>query len=351
MKNDTALTTTVVPSPARPMMRSPALRGNWTGLAAGVLLTSALAPFLGAYGLRIGTTVLMFVALAQAWNLIGGYAGLLALAHPAFFGTGAVAFAVMLINGLPIWAAAPLACVMAVVLAALVGIPTLRLRGHYFVIATLLAAEGVRSLVLNFDAFGFRGGIAVNIIARTGLDELSASQYNLIFYFSMLAAAVLSMSIAITLDRSKWGYALRAFRDNRDAASALGIHVSRLLLIVFMTSAALTSLVGSIWAAWLGVVEPNEAFGLKLTFEIVVMVFLGGKSTVWGPVLGAMAILLLDEMIGVEFAEFTLIVSGLIVVLVILFLPDGLVRLFKDGPRALAWSTLKANFKRYRVRG
>lgn len=162
----------------------------------------------------------------------------------------------------------------------------------------------------------------------------------------MLIVAALATAIAIVLDRSKWGYALRAFRDNRDAASALGINVSRLLLIVFMVSAALTSLTGSVWATWLGVVEPNEAFGLKMAFEIVVMVFLGGKSTVWGPVLGAIAILMLDELIGVE-----LIVSGLIVVLVILFLPDSLVRLFTDGPRAVGWATLKSNFNRYRVRG
>lgn len=345
MKNDMAAIVSAAPK------ANPLLRSNWMVFVVAIVAVAALAPALGPYGLRVATMMLMFIALTQAWNLIGGYAGLLALAHPAFFGTGAVAFAVMLMNGVPMALAVLIACAMSIVLAALIGIPTLRLRGHYFVIATMLAAEGVRSLVLNFDAFGFRGGIAVNIIAKTGLDDLSAAQYNLIFYFAMLIVAVLATAAVIVLDRSKWGYALRAFRDNRDAASALGINVSRLLLIVFMVSAALTSLTGSVWATWLGVVEPNEAFGLKMTFEIVVMVFLGGKSTVWGPVLGAIVILMLDELIGVEFAEFTLIVSGLIVVLVILFLPDGLVRLFTDGPRAVGWPMLKSNFNRYRVRG
>lgn len=327
----------------------PTLNG-WGTLILIVALAIAAAPFFGPYGLRVGATVLMYIALAHAWNLVGGYAGLLALAHPAFFGTGAIAFAVMLINGVPLLLCAAISCVMSVLMALLIGFPTLRLRGHYFVIATMLVAEGIRSLVMNFDAFGFQGGIAVNIISFTGLRSLSTSQYNLVFYMAMLAVAALSMAIVIYVDKSKWGLALRAFRDDRDAASSLGIPAAHLLLVMFMISAALTSLVGSIWAAWLGVVEAGDAFGLKLTFEIVVMVFLGGKSTVFGPVIGAAAVLMLEELVGIEFAEFTLVSSGLIVILVILFLPDGLIRLFQDGPRALSWPTLKSNFQRYQVR-
>jgi branched-chain amino acid transport system permease protein len=327
----------------------PSLNG-WGTLVIIVAVAVGAAPFIGAYGLRVGATVLMFIALAHAWNLVGGYAGLLALAHPAFFGTGAIAFAVMLINGVPLLLCAAISCVMSVLMALLIGLPTLRLRGHYFVIATMLVAEGIRSLVMNFDAFGFQGGIAVNIISFTGLRSLSSAQYNLVFYMAMLAAAALSMAIVIFVDRSRWGLALRAFSDNREAAISLGIPAVPLLLVMFMISAALTSLVGSIWAAWIGVVEAGDAFGLKLTFEIVVMVFLGGTGTVFGPVIGAAAVLMLEEVIGIEFPEFTLVSSGLIVILVILFLPDGLIRLLQDGPRALSWPTLKANFKRYQVR-
>lgn len=224
------------------------------------------------------------------------------------------------------------------------------MRGHYFVIATLLVAEGARNLVLNMSAFGFRGGIAVNVINSIGLAELSARDYNLVFYFLMLALAVVAMVLGIGLDRSRWGAALQAFRDDRTAAAALGVPSTKLLIVIFLISAAVTSLVGSVWAAWLGVVEANEAFGLKLTFQIVVMVFLGGKSTVWGPPIGVAIILLLDELIGVEFAEYTFIVSGLIIVTIVLFLPDGLIRLFRDGPQAMSWSALKANYSRYRVR-
>lgn len=349
MKNDPTSVATLSKDEAIPPAWLPSLNG-WGTLFILVIVALGVAPFFGPYGLRVGATVLMFIALAHAWNLVGGYAGLLALAHPAFFGTGAIAFAVMLTNGIPLLLCAAISCFMSILMALLIGLPTLRLRGHYFVIATMLVGEGIRSLVMNFDAFGFQGGIAVNIISFTGLRSLTTSQYNLLFYMAMLAVAAFSMAIVIYVDRSKWGLALRAFRDNRDAASSLGIPAARLLLVMFMISAAITSIVGSIWAAWIGVVEASDAFGLKLTFEIVVMVFLGGKGTVFGPVIGAAAVLMLEELVGIEFAEFTLVSSGLIVILVILFLPDGLIRLLQDGPHALSWPTLKSNFQRYQVR-
>jgi branched-chain amino acid transport system permease protein len=335
---------------SRPVLRSGFVSlGDWKAIVIVGALAACAPLVLGSYSVRVATTVLMFVALAQAWNLIGGYAGLLSVAHPAFFGIGAIGFTIMLMNGIPLVLSAAGACVLAVGLALLVGVPTLRLRGHYFVIATLLISEGMRSLALNFDALGFNGGLAVNINRLTGMRGVSAAQYNRIFFYAMLAMAMLSMIAVYVVDRGRWGYALRAFRDNREAAGALGVPSTRVLTVIFLISAALTALTGSIWAAWLGVVDANEAFGLKLAFEIVVMVYLGGKGTVWGPVIGVFALLLLDELIGVEFAEFTLVSSGLIVMLVILFLPDGLIRLLQDGPRALSTANLKANLTRYRI--
>lgn len=318
-----------------------------------MLAVAAALPFiLGDYALRVATTVMMYLALAQAWNMIGGYAGLLSLAHPAFFGTGAIAMSVMLINGVPLILAVLIAMIAAIVIALLMAVPTLRLRGHYFVIATLLVAEGIRNLVLNMSIpeLKFRGGIAVNITNWTGLKNLTGSEFNLLFYILMLILAALATAFVLAIDRSRWGAALRAFRDDRNAALAVGVPTTRLLIVIFLISAALASLTGSVWALWLGVIEANEAFALKLTFQVVVMVFLGGKSSVWGPAIGVIAILLLDEIIGVEFAEYTFIVSGLIVVAIVLFLPDGLIRLLREGPGAVSLTALKANYRRYRVR-
>jgi branched-chain amino acid transport system permease protein len=304
----------------------------------------------GPYGVRVATTVCMYVALAQAWNLIGGYAGLMSLAHAAFFGAGAIATAILLINGVPLWLSAAGAVTIAVLIAVVVGIPTLRLRGHYFVVATLLATEAIRNVVINLDAFKFNGGIAVNIISQVGLIAYSAEAYNRIFFYFMSGCALISIGISLCFEYSRWGLALRALRDSERAASALGISAPRLKVGVFILSAFLTAVVGSVWACWQGSVEANEAFSLTLTFEVIVMVLLGGRGTILGPIVGVTLIVLLNEWLGARFAEISQIISGAIVMLVVLFQPEGLARIFHDGWNSLSFRSLHQNLIRYRVR-
>ena len=313
-------------------------------------LACALPLVLGAYGLRVATTVCMLVALAQSWNLMGGYTGLISLAHPAFYGCGAITASILLINDAPVWLAIAGSLALSLAIALVVGAPTLRLLGHYFVVATLLVSEALRNFVLNLNAFNFNGGISVNIINKVGLTALGPADYNRVFYYVMLALAAASMVAIFALERSRWGLALRAIRDSERAASALGVAATRLKIAVFLISAAFTSLVGTAWAFWIGTVETNEAFSLTLTFEIIVMVFLGGRGTLWGPLLGVAAVLLINETIGVELAEITQVVSGLIVVLVVLLQPDGLIQIVKRGPRAFGLRALRANLHRYRVK-
>ncbi|HKU95802.1 MAG TPA: branched-chain amino acid ABC transporter permease [Vineibacter sp.] len=310
----------------------------------------ALLPLvLGPYGLRVATTACMYLALAQSWNLIGGYAGLVSLAHPAFIGTGAVAAAICLINGLPIAVAVVVALALSLAIALLVGTPTLRLQGHYFVVATLLVSEALRNFVLNVDAFGFQGGVSVNIVSHVGISALGSDAYNRFFYHLMLGLAVAAMAVVLAFDRSRWGLALRTIRDNEAAAAALGVAAARLKLAVFLISAGMASLIGTASAFWIGTIETNDAYSLVITFEVIVMVFLGGRGTLWGPAIGVGFVLLLNEMIGVEFAEVTQVVSGLIVVLIVLFLPDGLMAALTEGPKALSWQRLRENVRRYRV--
>lgn len=310
----------------------------------------ALAPLaLGPYGLRVATSACMYLALAQSWNLIGGYAGLISLAHPAFFGTGAIAAAICLLNGFPIALAVLVALALSLVIALAVGAPTLRLQGHYFVVATLLVSEALRNFVLNFNAFGFHGGIAVNIVNHLGLATLGPESYNRLFFYVMLVLAFAAIAVVLAFDRSRWGLALRTVRDNEAAAAALGVAASRLKLMVFLLSAGMASLIGTAWAFWLGTAETNEAYSLIITFEVIVMVFLGGKGTLWGPLIGVGFVLLLNELVGVEFAEVTMIVSGLIVILIVLFQPDGLATILREGPRAMSLRRLRDNLRRYRA--
>jgi branched-chain amino acid transport system permease protein len=315
------------------------------------LLVAITLPFaLGPYGLRVATNLCMYLALAQAWNLVGGYAGLISLAHPAFFGTGAVGASIFLINGFGIPVAAAAALVLSLIIAVTTGVPALRLQGHYFVVATLLVSEALRDLVLNLRAFGFNGAISVNLIGYTGLADLDPSQYNTLFYFAMLFWAAVGMALVIGLERSRWGYALRALRDSQTAAEALGVATTRVKVGIFVLSAALTSVVGTTWALWLGTVETNAAYDLLLTFEVIVMVFLGGRSSVWGPIAGVAIVLLVNELVGTEFPELTQVVAGAIVVTIVLFQPDGLITILREGPGAFTPRRLWSNLARYRAR-
>lgn len=318
---------------------------------AALLVPALAAPLaLGPYGIRVATNVCMYVALAQAWNLVGGYAGLISLAHPAFFGTGAIGAAILLINGAGVPVAVAGGLVLSVVIAAATGLPTLRLRGHYFVVATMLVSEGLRNFVLNLRAFGFNGAVSVNLTAHTGLGHLDPGQYNTVFYLAMLALAAIGVGLVIALERSKWGYGLRALRDSPGAAEALGVATTRLKVVVFLVSGALTSVVGSVWALSLGAVETNAAYNLVITFEVIVMVFLGGRGSVWGPVAGVVLVLMVNELVGTEFPELTQVIAGAIVVVIVLFQPDGLVTVLREGPAAFAPRRLLANLVRYRAR-
>lgn len=316
-------------------------------LVAAVALLPQVA---GAYGARVGGTVLMFLALAQSWNLIGGYVGLMSLAHSAFYGLGAIGATILLINGVPLFVAAGGGVLLAMVAALLIGAPTLRLQGHYFVIATLLVNEALLNGVRNLNAFGFHGAISQNIINEVGLAHLSAEAYNAVFYYAMATLAGLSMAIVWLFERSRWGLALKAIRDAEGAAAAIGISVAGVKLGIFVVSAALAAMVGVTSAAWLGTVDTTSAFDITLTFQVIVMVFLGGRGTLWGPVIGVVLVFLLNEFIGVEFAEISTIISGLIVVVIVLLQPDGLVEAFRRGPRAFSPRVMAANLRRYKVK-
>lgn len=313
------------------------------------LVLAAGAQFIGTYPQRLLATAFLYVALAQAWNLVGGYAGLMSLAMPAFFGAGAVTTGVMLLNGVDPMLASAAAVVAAAVVALLIGWPTLRLSGHYFVVATLLAAQALHSMVLNLDVAGFSGSTALNIFNLTALANLSTAQFNLVFYLLLLAAAALATAVVAYTEFSRTGYALRAIRDNERAARALGVDAAREKMRAFVLSAVLSGLVGSLWAYWLGIVDTNEAFSFRLAFDVIVIVFIGGRGTLWGPVLGTLLLTAINETIGVELPELHLVVSGVLVALVVLFLPDGMAGLLKQGFKGLHPRQLLANLRRYRV--
>lgn len=268
--------------------------------------------------------VFMFATLAQAWNLIGGLAGYPSFGQVVFFGLGGYTVAVLMAKaGWAFWPALPVAVAVGAGFAALVGVPVLRLRGHYFAIATLGIAEGMREVVINLpDLTGGGSGITVPAVgARATTTYLG----NTGFYFCFLALAALAVGVVWTVTRSRFGYALRAIHQDEPGAGALGIDTTRAKVAAFALSGALTAAAGAVYAFQQVTIYPDRLFSLEITVLTVAMAVIGGAGTVVGPLLGAAALQLLSEYLRQRYLGLHLAVFGAVLVAAVVFVPQGAV--------------------------
>jgi branched-chain amino acid transport system permease protein len=292
---------------------------NWVILAA-LALAFAPLPLAGSnYLLRLATTVLMYVVLAQSWNFIGGLAGYPSFATAAFFGLGAYASAVSLAHGISFplaWTGAGLA---ATAFAALIGGAILHLRGHYFAIASLIVAEMLREVINGMpDLTGGGKGMNLPIL------QMSVAAESRFFFYAMLALAVICIATAIVVHGNKLGFGLRCIQQNEDAASMLGVNAYAYKTAGFALSALYVGIAGAIYASWVKYIEPPDVFDVMLTIKPIVMVLLGGIGTLFGPALGAVILLAFEELVSRNFLTIHAAALGLIIVALILFLPSGL---------------------------
>jgi branched-chain amino acid transport system permease protein len=294
-------------------------------IAAGALLLALLPLTINPYWLRIATGVLMWAGLACSWNIVGGYAGYISFGHSAFFGIGVYATAILMQRdfGFAFTATLPIGILGAALVAAVIGAPTMRLRGSYFAIATWAFAEMMLQLVNVLDITGGPAGLS-----------LPAYLNEYFFYYTMLAAALVAYLIVwLALERSRFGYRLKALRDNEPAAEALGINTTRVKVQAFALSAGIAALFGSIYAYWVTFVDPHSGLGGDITDQMVVMVLLGGLGTVWGPALGASVLWLTNRIVWSTLGDTTIYlpILGIVIALVVLFLPNGLISLLRGG--------------------
>jgi branched-chain amino acid transport system permease protein len=296
---------------------------------------------------RTVTTVLMFVGLAAAWNLIGGYTGYACFGQVGFFGLGAYTTVVAMVHGhLSFWVAIALATVVAGLFAALVGAPLLRLKGHYFAVATLGVAEGLREVVINRDRL--TGGGAGVTIPTVGPDAPTPWLGNDGFYvlFLLLAALVVAVNGIVAISRA--GYALRAIHQDEDAAAAMGINTTVTKTVTFAVSAALTGAIGAAYAFQQVTIFPERPFDVDITVLMVVMVVIGGSGTVVGPVLGAVAVAYASEWLRQHLTSVHTLVLGALIIVAVVLLPEGFVNYLRDATATRRWSLLE-NVKRYRL--
>jgi branched-chain amino acid transport system permease protein len=264
--------------------------------------------------LNLGVQIFLSIVLAQSWNLLGGYAGQINLGHAAFFGLGALITRSLWVSGAPLILSLAAGAFTATLLGCLIGVPAFRLRGAYFAIGTLGLAEILRITIGNLLP-------EISTIPAGAL----ASYSILPRYYLTLGLAILCVAVVAALVPSRVGLGIRAMREDEAAAEASGVGALRHKLLALVLSTALAGLAGGAFAYYHVSYYPQHTFSPAWTFDAVLMSFIGGIGTVHGPILGALFYVVLKEVLALRWVEFHLIIFGSLFILVVLFLPGGLV--------------------------
>ena len=292
-----------------------------------IVAASAAVPFIfdprTSYLVFFLFSAFIYVALTQAWNLVAGFAGQISLGNHAFFGLGAYVIAIGWSRGL-IGYLDPLGMLMAGCAAALlgiiVGIPLLsKLRGDYFALGTLGLGEILRLITIQGRAL---------TAGPTGIFLPSSAFTTIVpYYFIALFVALLAIGVTYYMLKSPIGLALVATRDDEAAAAAIGINILKFKVLAFAVGAFVAGLCGALQAYYIFHVEPQGFFSLRWTIYPVLMCILGGAGTISGPIVGAIFLTAVFEVAKYYLPEIHPIFSGLLIILVIIFMPNGLVRL------------------------
>lgn len=313
-------------------MSAPALpragAGRWRAVwpLALLLLLAALFPFLplgvrAEYLLQIGFFTVVAGILALSWDILAR-SGQVSLAHAAFAGLGAYGFALMERAGLSPWLAMPLAALASALVSLLLGAVTLRLNGIYFAIATLAFSEVTRTIIQNLpeSVAGGANGLLVPALLGGG----ARAQY-------LLALGILLLTVAVSLAvrRSRLHYAFAAIRQGEEVARVLGVPVTRMKLVAFALSSFLAGLAGVLYAGKTFFINPLDTFSVANSVAPLTTSIFGGLGTTLGPILGALVLRVAEELLHSRIPQGYLVVYGLVLILSILWLPRGLVGLFR----------------------
>ncbi|HRO60583.1 MAG TPA: branched-chain amino acid ABC transporter permease [Burkholderiaceae bacterium] len=289
----------------------------------GLVLLLGTLPFFGeAYTLRLGTFACMYAIMAVSWNVIGGLAGYPSFATAAFFGLGAYAGGVLLAKGAALLLALAFAGALAFGGAMLLGAVLLRLRGHYFAIASLAVGEVLRELT-NTATNLTGGGMGLNIPlgAMTG-GILGEATFH---FLAMWGLLLLALAVVVWIERSKLGFGLACIRQNESAADMIGVNATLYKSLAFAFSGVFVAMAGTLYAAWVHYIEPPDVYDILFAVKPIVMALLGGLGSTVGAVLGAFVFLGIEEVVWRNYLQVHTGVLGFLVVVLLLFLPHGLV--------------------------
>ena len=260
--------------------------------------------------------ILLYMTIASSWNILGGYTGQTNLGHAAFFGIGSLAARLLWIGGVPFPLSFLAGGLAAVVLALLIGIPAFKLKGVYFAIGTLALAQILNATV-------------GNILPEMSYNP-SLSNYQLVpRYYLFLALTVVTIGSAYLLVNSRIGLGMMAVREGEDAAESLGISALKHKLIALVTSAFFAGLAGGAFAYYHVSYYLNMPFGPEWTFDSMMMAYIGGTGTIIGPIIGSIFFVGIKQLLVWNVGEYHLIIFGVLFILIVLFLPGGLVEVWQ----------------------
>ena len=304
----------------------------------GFLAVAVVLPFIpgdigGSFFGHVATMILLYAAMAQSWNIISGYCGQTSFGHSVFFGIGAYAasLAVVTFESLP-WYGVPLGMLVAAVVSIVISYPCFKLKGHYFAIATFAIVEIFNRLFMIWDAVGGALGLDYPILPD-GWKNFSWSDTKNGYYLGALVIFALVFSVVRWIERHRMGYYLRAVREGQETAESLGVNSTIVKLSAMALSASLAALCGSFFAQYNYRVDPPMVMSLDMSMKFVLITILGGIGTFWGPFLGALVLIPLQEYTRAYLSNLgagvDLMIFGLIIIVVMIKQPQGIMGLIR----------------------
>jgi branched-chain amino acid transport system permease protein len=292
----------------------------WAVVAAGLIVLCVAPLGISPYWLRVLTSVLMYVIITQGLNVIVGITGYHAFGNGVFFGIGAYACGACMAGGLPFAIGVAGAIVVSAACALMLGWPILRLRGHYFAIATVALNLAAVQIIIQIG--GITGGAQGLALP---LSTWEPKPLYVAIYYLMLVGAVVSTAIVALLLKLPLGFALRAIRDSERAAAVMGINTTKAKVFAWAISAAMTGFAGGVWAYWITFIEPSSAFDPGVGVKAYIMLIIGGMGSILGPVIGAVVLEIVSTLVWGSFLQAHQLILGLLIIIICIVAPNGII--------------------------
>ncbi|HTI87381.1 MAG TPA: branched-chain amino acid ABC transporter permease [Alphaproteobacteria bacterium] len=310
-------------------------------IAALVLALAAAAgvPWYGSDVLiQFGINALLLAVLAQGWNIIGGYTGYPSFGNSVFYGLGGYGVGIAMVKwGLPFAAGLAFGVALAVIFALTLGVLVLRLRGHYFAIATLALSQVMAAIVSNVPLADRNIGLV--------LPPLNNDPFFYELALGLLVAATLCIYV---ITRSRFGFGLIAIRENEESAAVMGVNTTLYKVLAFTLSGIFSALAGGIHAYWITFLDPDSAFDISLNVKMIIMAVFGGPGTVFGPLVGAFFLSAVSEFLSSEITSIAGLFFGLVIVAAVVLMPRGLADAIRN-MHPLGWRYFASNVRAHRL--